>query len=319
MRDLVSISRFALLTDLSPRLLRKLDERGVLRPAWVDPETRYRYYSYAQVRQGNLVRLARQFQLPAAELRALLASDDPAALRAALERHRGRLRQRLADLERLLGLLDHELRRSEVPFSYRCELRDEGGRRVACAAGAAPRLHPHDPLALEAEIERVGDAVFARLAALGVEPAGPPFVVYYDRPDEADRITFDVCVPLPPGTPPPATGPRVRVCDLPPATLAVTTHEGPYETAWNAYAALGLWVAEQGLEVCGPVRETGVVSALDTPDPTRWVTEIGLPVRRPEPGLAPAGQRRGDGGRGADGGRGEKPHPGPTPAATPAP
>ena len=41
-QGLIPIGRFAKLTDLSPRLLRKLDERGLLSPVLVDPETRRR-------------------------------------------------------------------------------------------------------------------------------------------------------------------------------------------------------------------------------------------------------------------------------------
>jgi len=41
---LIPIGRFARLTDLSPRFLRKLDERGLLSPVHVDPDSRYRYY-----------------------------------------------------------------------------------------------------------------------------------------------------------------------------------------------------------------------------------------------------------------------------------
>ncbi len=45
---LIPIGRFARLTDLSPRFLRKLDERGLLSPVLVDPDSRYRYYSHAR-------------------------------------------------------------------------------------------------------------------------------------------------------------------------------------------------------------------------------------------------------------------------------
>jgi len=54
MGQLISIGRFANLTDLSPRLLRKLDERGLLSPTYVDPDTRYRYYDYGQVRRHRV-------------------------------------------------------------------------------------------------------------------------------------------------------------------------------------------------------------------------------------------------------------------------
>ena len=57
MRSLITIGRFANLTDLSPRLLRRLDERGLLCPVHVDPQTGYRYYDYGQLRHASVIRL----------------------------------------------------------------------------------------------------------------------------------------------------------------------------------------------------------------------------------------------------------------------
>ena len=56
---LIPIGRFAKLTDLSPRLLRRLDERGLLSPVRVDPDTRYRYYDIGQIRVAGLIHLGR--------------------------------------------------------------------------------------------------------------------------------------------------------------------------------------------------------------------------------------------------------------------
>ena len=153
MHDLISIGRFANLTDLSPRLLRKLDERGLLSPAHVDPDTHYRYYGYGQIRRGNLIRLCRQLELPLSEIRDLLLADDPAALRPLLERHRARITRRLAEQARALELLEQELGRSAQPLAYECTVKDAPAQLVAGARGSATRVHPHDPWQLEAAIQ----------------------------------------------------------------------------------------------------------------------------------------------------------------------
>ena len=75
---LIPIGRFARLTDLSPRLLRRLDERGLLSPVLVDPDTRYRYYDLGQVRAAGLIHLCRQLGLPVDQPPDLLAASGPA-------------------------------------------------------------------------------------------------------------------------------------------------------------------------------------------------------------------------------------------------
>jgi DNA-binding transcriptional MerR regulator len=275
MQSLITIGRFANLTDLSPRVLRKLDDRGLLSPAHVDPDTRYRYYDYGQIRRANLIRLCRQLGLPLGEIGELILADDPAALRPLLEQHRARITRRLAEQARALELLEQELGRSDQPLAYECLVKDVPALLVAGCRGSATRVHPHDPWVLEQAIELAGDLVVDRLAAHAAKPAGRAVIVYDVDFEEGDDMRFEVCVPV---TAPVPDGGGVRCFELPPARLACTTHAGAYETLWNAYAELRAWIADNRYRVAGPVRETGLVDDSDTPDPTLWVTELCIPV-----------------------------------------
>ena len=94
------------------------------------------------------------------------------------------------------------------------------------------------------------DALFSRLGLLGVEPAGPPFVIYHEfGPDDIDA---EVCVPIATGVT--ATG-GIHDRVLPPITVATTLHVGPYEELETAYGALTTWIGENGFEAAGPLQE----------------------------------------------------------------
>lgn len=64
----LSAGEFTALTGLSAKALRLYGERGVLSPAAVDPQTNYRSYSPAQLRQGITVDLLRRAGVPVTEL-----------------------------------------------------------------------------------------------------------------------------------------------------------------------------------------------------------------------------------------------------------
>ncbi len=275
MRDLISIGRFARLTDLSPRLLRKLDERRLFSPAHVDPETHYRYYDHSQLRQANLIRLGRQLQLPLGEISRIAASGDDAALRSLLERHRSRIAQRLSEQTRSLALLEQELARSARPLAYECVVEDVPAQLVAGCRGSVVRSHPHDPWDLEDALLRTGEVVLSWLRAHGMEVAERPVILYYTDLAEDDEMRFEVCVSIAAVVP---AGDGVRCRELPAVRVASTVHRGSYDTIWNAYTELAAWVADEGLEITGPSREVGLVHAGDTPDPNLWVTEIGFPI-----------------------------------------
>jgi DNA-binding transcriptional MerR regulator/effector-binding domain-containing protein len=272
---LIPIGRFAKLTDLSPRFLRKLDERGVLTPVLVDPDTQYRYYSVSQTRTAALIHLCRQLDVPPDEIEQLVEAADRGELRAHLERHRGRLTERITHQVRLLRLLDQELERSEPPLAFDIALKDIPELLVMSAMGEVPRAHPHDAWALEAALRRVGAQAMLQIARSGEEPDPRPLILYHTDLGADDILGFEVCFPV--RTPLPEC-PGVRCRRLPAARVAFTTFRGPYDTIWYAYVELDAWVTENHFAVAGSHRELGIVTDVDTPDSRAWVTEVAVPV-----------------------------------------
>jgi DNA-binding transcriptional MerR regulator len=75
--ELLTISAFARQVGLTPSALRFYDDCGLLRPASVDEQNGYRYYSPAQESRAALLRDLREIDLPLAEVRVVL--DEGAA------------------------------------------------------------------------------------------------------------------------------------------------------------------------------------------------------------------------------------------------
>jgi DNA-binding transcriptional MerR regulator len=274
-QGLMAIGRFAKLTDLSPRLLRKLDERGLLSPVLVDPETRYRYYDVSQTRAAGLIHLGRQMGLTVDQLADLLAAARRGDLHCYLERQREAVAARLAEQSRLLNLLDAELERGESLLQFDVAVKDVPAALVVSAAGSVRRSHPHDPWALESALQRVGARAMVHIARQGEEPHRHPVILYRNDLAQDDDFSFEVCFPVAHRL---HGGAGVTCKELPAATVAFTTFTGPYDTIWNAYVELHAWVSEHGYTAAGPARETGIVTDDDTDDPRAWVTELAVPV-----------------------------------------
>jgi DNA-binding transcriptional MerR regulator len=272
---LIPIGRFAKLTDLSPRLLRRLDERGLLSPVFVDPDNRYRYYDMSQTRMAGLIHLGRQMGLTVDQLADLIAAAETGDLRSHLERHREAVAARLAEQSRLLRLLDRELERGDGLMRYDVSVKEVPEVLVMRAAGSVRRTHPHDPWALEAALRRTGARAAVQIARQGEEPDAHGIILYHTDLSQDDDITFEVCIPIPHRLP---GGPGVECRELPATRVAFITFRGPYDTIWNAHTELVAWVADQGYAPAGPVREIGIVEVSDTDDPQEWVTELALPI-----------------------------------------
>ena len=80
----------------------------------------------------------------------------------------------------------------------------------------------------------------------------------------------------------PAVG-QARMLEIPPAELAVAVHQGTLADLDLTYGALGTYVAEREIGVDGSIREHHLVTAFDTHDESRHVTEVCWPVFQTTP------------------------------------
>lgn len=105
--DLLSIGALAQASGLSISALRFYAGVGVLPPAFVDPQTGYRWYARDQVRPARLVAGLRRVGMPLAGISAVLARQgDRVAVGALLDAHLRRLEDGLDDARRELSRLN---------------------------------------------------------------------------------------------------------------------------------------------------------------------------------------------------------------------
>ena len=67
---------------------------------------------------------------------------------------------------------------------------------------------------------------------------------------------------------------------LPAGSVATTIHTGPYETLTEAYAALELWMEQNGRRPAAPPWEDYITDPAESPDPKDWKTEVCWPIAR---------------------------------------
>jgi DNA-binding transcriptional MerR regulator len=190
MDDLLPIGRFARATRLSVKALRHYDELGLLRPAFVDPSSGYRYYRPAQANQAEAIRILRSVEMPLEEIAALLAeSGEPVAKR--LQLHRERLEARLDEHRRMLAFLQRLLDKEDV-MPYEVTVKELPAQPVA-ATRATTTLRE-----ISTVISDGVHAILDELGRQGIEPAGPLQVVYHADQvlDEETSAPIEVCFPV---------------------------------------------------------------------------------------------------------------------------
>lgn len=134
--------------------------------------------------------------------------------------------------------------------------------------------------------------VYGHLERQGVEPEGPPFVIYHGMPEADVPFDVEICAPVSRATDPPAGW---QLQELPAGMFATLVHVGPYDTLGTAYETLTEWIGAHDLAVAGPPREV-YLSEPETP-PAQVRTLVEFPVSALATGVAATnGTGRNDGG-----------------------
>ncbi len=273
---LFAIGEFSRLARISVRMLRHYDERGLLAPASVDASTGYRSYAPAQLRTAARICALRDAGFPVAEIGRLLpVLDDPAGdhrevVREALEQQRARLeadaegvRRRLARVDHLITTLEEsamsvEVRRTTVPATT-----------VAALRGTIPTY---------ADEGLLWQRLMPALGAAGAQPApgGAVGATFHDEGFQEQDVDVEVWIEV--ARPFPGTA-EVRCVELPERDVATATFTGPYDQVGAVTAAIGGWIAAQGLAMDGPMFDVYRVGPPQEQDPSRWVTDVCQPVR----------------------------------------
>jgi DNA-binding transcriptional MerR regulator/effector-binding domain-containing protein len=246
MENLLSIGEFASASRLSQKALRLYGENGLLAPAWVDPDSGYRYYRPDQLREATLIALLRRAGMPLAEIRAFLR--EPSVER--LEDYERRASDEFAERRRVLRYVKRILK--EEPMY------DVVTKRVGEQAYVSRSKHVLVP-----DLEPF---ILSTFEELGESDDGPPFVLYHGPVNTEEDGPVEVCVPK-------ADGEK----RLPAGEVAFTAISGSqceFPEILGAYESVYRWAKEHGREPDGPAREIYVSGPGEEPR-----MEIAVPLR----------------------------------------
>ena len=271
-----TVGAFARLAGVSAKLLRAYDELGLFRPAWVDPQTGYRFYTPAQLPELRRILALRDMGMPLAEIGTVIKG---AGLREALEKRRKELEKERKEVDRRLAALE-----------IRVDMADN--------SSAAPdvvmrhlKAEPVATLALDLVEDRSAQKGFYELEFavrdLGARAARPPGALISPSVDSngAPTLKVEVFVPLSKTI---VETDRIKTRTLPAGRVATLLHRGSYGTLASARKSLDDWARAAGLKTQRAMRilylqfgaepELGIPKAFLVDRSADLVTEIQLPI-----------------------------------------
>jgi DNA-binding transcriptional MerR regulator len=276
---MLTIGAFSRLGGVSVRALRHYEAVGVLQPSWTDPATGYRHYRADQLARLHRIQALQDLGLSLQQLRPLLDNGPSAAqLSGMLVLKRAELASRVAEEQERLARVERRLRYIELEDDMSI---DYVIKRIPAVRVAQIRYTGDDGLDFDA-LGGFGWQATTKLQeamkTAQVEPAGPGFMHYEERPD--GTLTPIVATPIDPHSFVDVEG--VEVTALPEITAVVTVFRGAasHDLVGPIYGQMARYAEDHGYVLRGPGRD----HLLSYEGPEHMVLELQLPVTRPSGG-----------------------------------
>ena len=262
-KTLFQITQAAHACGLSRSTLMRMEERGLLTPAYVAPESGRRYYDNHNVARILQIEKFRRMGLDADEITAYFArGGEASALLAALER-------RLSDLQR-----------SAEEMRLRAAQNENFSVQLMTLPAVTCCMRWHRGYKLTERYDAMYD-FYSACVRRGCVLSDEPLFAISDRQDylegriENEPYPYAVCVPVRPEKAP------ADAVVLPECRALSVLYCGDYSGIDEAWLTLGREVRARGLTPAAPPRLLGIVAAYTGReiDTRRYCSRLVLPVK----------------------------------------
>ena len=277
---MIRIGEFSKLVRVPVATLRYYDQLGLLKPVEVDRSTGYRYYSAGQLPRLHRILALKGLGFSLEQIGLVLDEGlTPEQMRGMLRLRHAQISQQLVDAQDQLVEVEvrlHQIEQEDLVSTYDVFLKHVEPVLVASVRAILPAHSASGSLFPE-----VYEAIVPHVAeALGPNPGagGQTMVLWYDTEFKEHDVDGAAAFVLRRRVP--ERG-RMRVHELPAATMAATIHHGAYKTLGSAHEAILTWIEANGYRIAGPDREIYLYNMMPVRlDDPSYVTEVQYPVEK---------------------------------------
>ena len=275
MQGYFSIGEVSKIFDLNVRTLRYYDDIGLLRPARVDENTGYRYYTSEQFERVDTIKYLRALDIPIPQIKRLFRNTDINEMASILEEQRHQVRSRINELEMINRKIGNRLEEIERTLSQefdRVVMRDIPDRETAIIKTENPRIEGSD---IEQHVMLFRDSA---LSSAVVFQGKVGVTIFADNMRAGKFDTYDqVFIILDESDP--YEGERSVV---PGGEYVTIMFNGSHEEAPKYYRKLMRYIREHDMEIRTDSVEFSIIDSGITNDRSNYVTEIQIGVKPKE-------------------------------------
>lgn len=266
---MLSIGNFSKIAKVRTKTLRYYDEIGLLRPAYVDSDSGYRYYDVAQLEEMLLIQRLKQYRFSLDEIAQVLR--DPSDNKKILSM----VRSKKADIETQMQTYQTVLKQLKQDI----QTLERGKNIMSYLDQIEVKLEESKPMNLlfmrqHMKVQDYGKYVgmlYQKALSEKLTIQGPPMSIFHGEEFDPEHYDMEVAFPVAE----PVAGTR----EFPQRLCAHATLRGPYTELSSVYAKLREWAEKEEYILAGAPFELYMTDPSKTP-PDENVTEIYMPVKK---------------------------------------
>ena len=268
---LLSIGDFVQASRLSRKALRLYDERHLLRPAYTDPDSGYRYYQPDQLVTARLIRELRQMEMPLNIIQQVLEAQ-PEEREALVQAHQRAYDAQVVQVRRAIQFVLANLKNEEQTMSFTVEQKTVPSQLVVSITSRTLVA------GLDACIRHNLATLRNFVEAQGGELAGAPLGIYHGAINEEGDGPIEVCWPVKGAFTPSGEVVVRELMGGETAVVNITNDQCQFPAILGAYDAAYDWIQTHGHEIAESPREVW----LSSPDEEMHM-QIVWPYRQSDP------------------------------------
>lgn len=266
------IGLFSKINKVTVKTLRYYDEVGLLKPAFIDEENGYRYYTSEQLPAIHKIIALRQIGFSIEEI---LAIHNGYGLTRIFEERKHELEVTIEESQQQLSQVTHYLEQMKGDFSmnYEVALKELPEVIVYSKRVVIPDYNYYFEI-----IPKIGKEVKKSNPELKCTVPEYCFIIYHDGEYKEKDIDVEFCEAVT------AVGKDTETIKFKKmdriATAACVYHKGSYSSIGNAYAHLFKWITDNGYTPLECPRESYINGIWNKENENEWLTELQVPIIR---------------------------------------
>lgn len=270
---MLKISDFSKLSRISIRMLRYYDEKGILKPVFIECNN-YRYYEPEQLQIANQINYLRYLGFSSEKIKMILETfKDKSEVKRYLQlqlvdltAEKNEMDDKIKNLKMTIAKMDEE----EILMNYKVETKVIEFKNMMCKRGIIPCYEREDLLwsamgnevkELEMDIKyptnRLSLAVFYDEGFKDKDPDVEIMVAVEGKYEDTDNIKFKSFGPM-------------KVVSI--------TYTGAYDHIAEVSTEIAKWISENNCEIVGPTFTIYHVGYAHNVFPDKFVTEVCYPI-----------------------------------------